>query len=153
MTAERVSVPTRRRLAALAALVGTGALVGFVVGALFRHLGELFIGLLGLVLAVAGGWWVVTRRALHRAIGAVVLSSDWSCSPVAVVRAVGSTDRIALRLAIVLVLLGVTMACAPRRWSATSTALIKAVARRARHAGPSCCAIRGPATGRSSGSG
>ena len=38
-------------------------------------------------------------------VGLVVLA-------VAVVRAVGSTDRIALRLAIVLVLLGVTMACA-----------------------------------------
>ena len=52
----------RRRLAALGALVGTAALVGFVVVALFRHGSDVLIGLVGLGVAVSGAWWVVTER-------------------------------------------------------------------------------------------
>ena len=87
--------------------------MGFVVGALFRHLGER----LHRPRRAGGrrGRRLVGRHAARGCagrsaqsgvvVGLVVLAG-------AVVRAVGSTDRIALRLAIVLVLLGVTMACA-----------------------------------------
>ena len=38
---------------------------------LFRHADHLTIGLVGLVLAAAGGWWIVTERMPRRAFGVV----------------------------------------------------------------------------------
>ena len=69
MSDTRVPVSPRRRLAAVAALVGTAALVAFVIAVLFRNGDSVVIGLVGVVVAVAGGWWVITERMPRRAIG------------------------------------------------------------------------------------
>ena len=62
-----VPVSTRRRAAAVVALVGSVALVAFVVAVLFGHGAHVVIGLVGLAVAVAGGWWVDHRRACRAA--------------------------------------------------------------------------------------
>ena len=112
MTGAPERVSERRRLAALGALVGTAALVGFVVGALFRHGSDILIGLVGLAVAVTGAWWVVTERLPRRAIGAAGVLAGLVVVAVAVARALGASDGVAFRVGIVLLLLGVTMACA-----------------------------------------
>ena len=113
MTGAPERVSERRRLAALGALVGTAALVGFVVGALFRHGSDILIGLVGLAVAATGAWWVVTERLPRRAIGAAGVLAGIAVVAVAVaecsVRATRSPSASGSRCC---PLLGVTMACA-----------------------------------------
>jgi diacylglycerol kinase family enzyme len=107
----RVPVSSRRRLAAVAALVGTAALVAFVVVVLFRHGAHVVTGLVGLAVAVAGAWWLITARMPRRAIGGVGVAVGLVIVGVAVVNALDGADRIALRIVLFVVLLAVTMAC------------------------------------------
>ena len=64
-----VPVSVRRRFAAIVALVGLAALTVFLVGVLFHTGVYLLLGLVGLLVAVAGGWWFVTEQMPRRAIG------------------------------------------------------------------------------------
>jgi len=112
MSGAPVPVSTRRRLAAVAALGGMLMLVVLVVGLLFDNLGTVLIGVLGLSLAMAGAWWVVTEPGPRRAAGAMGLIVGLVVVAGSVVLAVDGTDRIGWRLAAILVLTGVTLPCA-----------------------------------------
>ena len=83
-------------------------LVLTVLVALFvlRQVGFLAGALVGLAVAVAGSWWLVTQRMPRRAIGAVALVVGAATITVAVVKATPSAEQPLLRL----VLLGVLFA-------------------------------------------
>ncbi|HEY5249565.1 MAG TPA: diacylglycerol kinase family protein, partial [Dermatophilaceae bacterium] len=97
----------RRRLMAWVA-IGSAALLGVAVAVLLvRHALALILCLVGLGLAVAGGWWVLTERMLRRAIGMVGLVAGVVVMLVALVR-VATGGQILLRVAILVVLMGIT---------------------------------------------
>jgi diacylglycerol kinase family enzyme len=111
MNRGRVPVTARRRLAAVAALVGTAALVVFLTAVLFRHGDSLLIGLGGLAVAVAGAWWVITERMPRRAFGGVGVVVGLVLVGVAVARGLDGAERIGVRIVLFAMLLGVTMSC------------------------------------------
>jgi diacylglycerol kinase family enzyme len=80
-----------------------------VVGVLFRNGAHLAIGLVGLAVAVAGGWWVITERMPRRAIGIAGVAAGLVIVAVALFRALDGAERIAVRLVAFVVLLAVTM--------------------------------------------
>ena len=105
-------VSLRRRLAALAALLAFSAVVASVVVFVFNNGWSLLIALIGLSIAVAGGWWVITERMPRRAIGVAgvivgVAALVWSFT-----RAVSGTEREIVRLVIVVGLLALALVCA-----------------------------------------
>jgi diacylglycerol kinase family enzyme len=95
----------------VAALVGTASLVALVIGVLFRNGDSLVIGLVGVVVAVAGAWWVITERMPRRAIGGVGVAVGLLIVGAALVNGLNGADRIVLRIVLFVVLLAVTMAC------------------------------------------
>ena len=76
MSDTRVSL--RRRLAAWFALAGTVALAVTLAVILFNHGVSILIGIVGLFLAVAGGWWLVTEPMPRRAIGIAGLAAGFA---------------------------------------------------------------------------
>jgi diacylglycerol kinase family enzyme len=112
MNATATSVSLRRRLAALAALVGTLALTVTVAVILFNHGVSIVIGLVGLGLAVAGGWWLVTEQMPRRAIGAAGTIAGLALMVAAVIGALAGAERIVLRSVLIGALLAITLACA-----------------------------------------
>ena len=111
MTGTPARVSARRRLAAAVALLGVAGLVAFVAGVLFRNGASLAIGLIGLAIAVAGAWWTVTEAMPRRAVGIAGLVVGLLVVAGAVTQALVTAERIGVRLVIVIVLLGMTMAC------------------------------------------
>jgi diacylglycerol kinase family enzyme len=97
----------RPRALAIASLLGAVVLVLAVVLFLSRNLGELVIALVGVAIAVAGSWWILTERMPRRAVGiggaligaAVVIGAVFS--------AAGDAERPIVPL---LVIAGLTMA-------------------------------------------
>lgn len=107
-----VEVSVRRRAAALIALVATLALSVFVAAVLLRNGAHLLIGIAGLCVAVAGGWWVVTERMPRRAIGIVGVVVGLGIVLVAFWRVLDNAERVGLRLAVFLVLLAIALGAA-----------------------------------------
>jgi diacylglycerol kinase family enzyme len=105
-------VSRRRRVLALIALVASGLLFLVVAGFLFRNAAHLVLGLVGVCLAIAGAWWVVTEAMPRRAIGAVAVAVGVGVVAIAFVRAVDGADRVILRLALFVVVLVIAMASA-----------------------------------------
>ena len=117
--AARVSL--RRRLAALVALAGTLVLAVTVIVILFRHGDSLVVGIAGLFLVVAGGWWLVTEPMPRRAIGIAGLVAGVALLVVAIANALGDAERVVSRSVLIAVLLAITLACARvPRWCTTS---------------------------------
>ncbi len=110
VTATRVSL--RRRLAAWFALAGTVALAVTLAVILFNHGVSILIGIVGLFLAVAGGWWLVTEPMPRRAIGIAGLAAGFALMVAALANALGDADRIAFRAVLIAALLAITLACA-----------------------------------------
>ena len=102
----------RRRLAAVVALACLLGLVLAVVGFLFRNAGALVIALAGLAIAVAGGWWAATERMPRRAVGFVLVVAGLVGIIAAISRSIDDAERVGLRVAIVVVLLAASLACA-----------------------------------------
>jgi diacylglycerol kinase family enzyme len=101
-----------QRLFAIVALVGTVG-VGLAVAVALIHNGSnLLLGLVGLAVAIAGVWWVVTEPGPRRAIGAVVVTTGLAVVAVAVFRTFDGAEGIGLRLVAVVALLAVTGGCA-----------------------------------------
>jgi diacylglycerol kinase family enzyme len=101
-----------RRTAALVSLGCFVLLVLVLVGILFDHADDLAIGLLGLCVATAGGWWVVTEPMPRRAFGIVGVLVGLLAIIVATARALDGADRIALRVVVAVVVLAVMLASA-----------------------------------------
>ena len=63
--------PHAPRVAAIVALVTSVVLVLYVLAVLFGHCVDLLFGLIGVSVAVAGGWWLVTKRMPRRFFGII----------------------------------------------------------------------------------
>ncbi len=109
-TVTRVSL--RRRLGAWFALAGTVALAVTLAVILFNHGVSIVIGIVGLVLAVAGGWWLVTEPMPRRAVGIAGLVAGLALMVAALANVFNDADRIALRAVLVAALLAITLVCA-----------------------------------------
>ena len=87
-------VSTRRRVAALVALASALVLAAAVVVILLRNGTSLAIGLVGLCLAVAGGWWLITEPMPRRAIGIVGVVAGLAAMVFALAHALNGADRV-----------------------------------------------------------
>jgi diacylglycerol kinase family enzyme len=95
----------RTRALALASL-GVGLLlVLLLVAVVARNLVDLLVALLGLVVTVAGAWWVVTERMPRRAIGLVGAVIGVVVVAVTVVGAASDADQPVVRLVVLGLLL------------------------------------------------
>src|SRR5437016_6099174 len=115
MSEQASAVSVRRRLAAIVALAATIVLVVTVVDILVGNGGSLVVGLGGVCLAIAGGWWLLTERSTRRAVGVAGLSVGVVVIATAMFMALDGADRVALRVVLVVGLLAVALACS--RWA------------------------------------
>ena len=105
---------TGRRFAALAALVCFAALCVTVVVILVQNLDALALGLAGLFVAVAGGWWVITEHMPRRAVGIAGIVTGIALLGAGVARGIDGAGRITLWASVVVVLLVGMLAGAQR---------------------------------------
>ena len=112
MNTKAPGVSLRRRSLAIVALLSIVALLLAAVGMLFRHADDLAIVLVGLVIAVAGGWWVVTGGTPRRAVGIVALVVGMCVAGFAVHQAFDEVDGTVFRVALFVALLAISLACA-----------------------------------------
>ena len=92
------TVTTQQRLLATVALAADLLLVVAVVVFLLHHGGELLLALLGLAIAVAAGWWVVTEPMPRRGVGIAGIVVGFGLMVVAIVRAAENTNQEILRI-------------------------------------------------------
>jgi diacylglycerol kinase family enzyme len=102
----------RRRLAAVASLLAFAGALAFVLVFLFNNGGSVLISLIGLSIAVAGGWWVITEQRLRRAIGAAGVVVGIAALVWGFTRAVSGADRVVVRVAVAVGLLALALICA-----------------------------------------
>ena len=102
----------RARLWADLSLAAGLALAVVLIAFLLRNGVYLVIGLVGLVLSVVGGWWVVTKRMPRRAIGLGALILGAAVQVVALLRAGNEDWASVVRLIIALLLLAVAVLAA-----------------------------------------
>jgi diacylglycerol kinase family enzyme len=106
-TASRHTVTAQQRALALLALAADLLLVVAVLVFLVNNGIELIIALVGLAIAVAGGWWMVTEEMPRRGFGIVGLVLGFLIIVLAILRAATTTDQGLLRIAIVAALIAV----------------------------------------------
>ena len=111
MVTTRRGVSARRRALALTSLVCGALLAVAMIVIAVRNLGFLVVGLVGIAVAVAGCWWVITERMPRRAIGIVGVLVGVILLVVAGVQATPKGDHPVLRLVVLAVLLAVTVGC------------------------------------------
>jgi len=100
MTTDRAAVPSlRRRALALLSLLATAVLVVGVIVFVARNVGWLVVALVGLALAVAGVWWILTEHLPRRAIGFLGLVVGAALIVVAIVQAVQGSQSPLVRIA------------------------------------------------------
>ncbi|GAB19985.1 hypothetical protein GOEFS_104_00040 [Gordonia effusa NBRC 100432] len=97
-----------RRLSAILALISGAVLASMLVFFLFRSGLAVLTALVGLTVAVAGAWWVVTERMPRRAVGAMAVIGGLVIIGLALV----GVDWFAPRLAGAAALLMVFIGCA-----------------------------------------
>ncbi len=102
----------RRRAYAVVSLLAAAVLVLAFLVFLVRNGGHLLVALLGLAIAAAGGWWLVTERAVKRAIGLAGVLVGAVVMTVFIGKAVSAADKPLLRLAAVVVLLAIAAGAA-----------------------------------------
>jgi diacylglycerol kinase family enzyme len=107
---ERVSFG--RRVAAIVALLATAGLLVAGLVILFRNWTYLGVALVGVCVAVAGGWWLVTEVMPRRALGLVAMVVGLAATIVAIALGVSGAERIAVRAVVVGVLLAVALVSA-----------------------------------------
>jgi diacylglycerol kinase family enzyme len=101
------TVSTRQRVLAILALGADLLLLVAVLVFLLNHGVELVIALLGLAIAVVGGWWTVTEQMPRRGFGIAGLVLGFVLIVLAILRAAATTDQGLLRIAILAVLFAV----------------------------------------------
>jgi diacylglycerol kinase family enzyme len=104
-TASLRTVTAQQRALALLALAADLLLVVAVLVFLVNNGIELVIALVGLAIAVAGGWWMVTEEMPRRGFGIAGLVLGFVIIVLAILRAATTTDQGLLRIAIVAALL------------------------------------------------
>jgi diacylglycerol kinase family enzyme len=108
MTTAHPGAPsTGRRALAILSLLATAALVVEAFAFIVSNLVWLIVLLVGLAIAVAGVWWMLTERLPRRAIGIAGLIAGAAVIVVALAQAVGDAQRPLLRIAIVFATLAV----------------------------------------------
>lgn len=103
--------PASRRVQILActALLACALFLALVVVFVFRNAADIVLGVLGVFVAIAGGWWAVTRRAARRVLGVALLAIGAVMVAVAVLRAGSESAASVVRLVIAIALLGVAV--------------------------------------------
>lgn len=109
MTGPASPTSARQRVLAIVSLVATALLLGFVVGFLVRNSLYVLLGLLGVIVAIGGGWWLITERMPRRAIGIAGALAGAGILVAAIVGAGGDGGRILLRLVVVVGLLALAI--------------------------------------------
>ncbi len=113
MTAPQpVAVSGRRRAYAVVSLLAAAVLVLVFLVFLLRNGGHLLVALLGLAIAGAGAWWLITQRNVKRAIGLVGVLVGAVVMTVFIGKTVSAVDKPVLRLLAVVVLLAVAAGAA-----------------------------------------
>jgi diacylglycerol kinase family enzyme len=107
--AQPPAVSLRRRALALSSLASGALLVVAVLFVAAQNLAYLVLALLGIVVAVAGGWWIVTERMPRRLVGVGGLVLGAGLVVGAAVAAAPAAERPVLRLVVILVLLAATV--------------------------------------------
>ena len=98
------------RLLAGTALLATALLLALVIAFVVRNAIFVVVGILGVVAAVAGGWWAVTSRSARRALGFAGIVVGTVLLAVGVLGAGHESWASVVRFAIALVLLMVALA-------------------------------------------
>jgi diacylglycerol kinase family enzyme len=111
MTERWGTVSWRSRGFALASLASGAVLVVAVVVMASRNAGLLVVGLVGLALTVAGGWWVITERMPRRLVGGAIAAGGLIVLVAGMIAATPTGDRPVVRLVIVVVLVAATAVC------------------------------------------
>ena len=106
-TGDRGAPSLRRRASAVVSLLATAVVVVAVVVFLAHNLGWLVVALVGVAIAAAGVWWVLTERLLRQGVGIAGLVIGAAAVVVAMVQAVEGTQNLLLRLAAVAAALAV----------------------------------------------
>ena len=102
----------RRRALAILALVLGAALVVATLSLLFGH-GRFILGvILGMAVAAAGSWWMITRRGMRRGIGAAVAVGGLGLALGAILAAASTPEDLLLHLCALVVLLALTSGAA-----------------------------------------
>ncbi len=107
MTEGGSPVSWRRRSFALVSLLAVAAVVVELVDFFIRNAGYILVGLIGLVLSAAGGWWLVTRRGFRRVLATVGLLAGVGIMITMFVRAAMGGDRPLVQVLVFAVLLAV----------------------------------------------
>ena len=106
------TVTARQRALAILALIADVLLLIAVLAFLLNNGVQLVIALLGLALAVGGGWWMVTEDMPRRGFGVGGLVVGFILIVLAILRAASNTDQGLLRIAILATLLAIAGAAA-----------------------------------------
>ena len=106
-TARRTS--GRQRALAIVSLLATALLLGFVIGFLVRNPVYVVLGFVGVIVAIAGGWWSITERMPRRAFGIAGVVAGAGILVGAIVGAGSDGERILIRLAVVVALLALAL--------------------------------------------
>jgi diacylglycerol kinase family enzyme len=101
------TVTARQRVLAILALVADLLLLVALLRFLLDNGGMLLLALVGLSVAVGGGWWMVTEQMPRRGFGVTGLVAGFALIVVAIVRGAATSDQPFLRIAVVAALLAV----------------------------------------------
>jgi diacylglycerol kinase family enzyme/NADH:ubiquinone oxidoreductase subunit 6 (subunit J) len=113
MTApQAVTVSGRRRAFAVVSLLAAAVLVVAFLVFLVRNGGHLLVVLIGLAIAAAGAWWLISERGVKRAIGLVGVLVGAVVMTVFIGKTVSTVDNPVLRLLAVVVLLAIAAGAA-----------------------------------------
>ena len=102
----------RARVLAITALTAAVLLALLVVGFLVRNAMDLILGLAGVVLGIAGGWWVVTEHSLRRVVGYVGATVGMALMVVALLRTGQESWASVIRAVLAIVLLSIAIVSA-----------------------------------------
>lgn len=109
MTPSQSSGSREARILAVLALLATAGLVVCVIAFLIANIGYVVLGLLGLGVAVWGGWSYLTGRRQRRGFGVVGLVAGFGVMAGALIGAGITGEQVFLRLVVVLCLLALTL--------------------------------------------
>ncbi len=105
MTSTSSRISGRERAFAIGSLTCGLLLAVVIVVFVVSNAGFLVLAIIGLGLAVAGGWWAITERMPRRAIGIVGASAGVAVMVAALIRATPQGDQVGIRLVIFGILL------------------------------------------------